>query len=135
MKKIESLKRLQKWQVDQARRRLSELYAQQAEIDRLARDLEVAVVEEQRFAASSEAGTFLYANYIAGIERQREMLAEQRLALEEEIEIARAKASEAYREQKKVDIISERQSERERREKDKRVQQQLDEIAAVRHEK
>jgi len=133
MKSLDTLLRLKKWQVDQARRRLSELYAERSTVDRLASELEEGIRAEQAHGAQSVDGAFLYASYIAAVQRQRLLLEQKAQEVDEAILDARDQASRAYRAQKKYDVLAEQQRIQRHRDALKADQKQYDETAAVRH--
>lgn len=133
MKSLPTLLRLQKWRVDEARRKLSALYSQRSQIDNLSDELEAGVLDEQHVAAEAENGAFLYGAYVAAIERQRAVLTEKGAEIDAGITEARAAAAEAYLEQKRIDVLADRAAVQRRKDREKADQQQFDETAAVHH--
>lgn len=133
MKSLPTLLRLQKWRVDEARRKLSALYSQRHRVDELSDELEAGVVDEQQVAAEAEQGGFLYGSYLAAIKRQRTVLSETGVALDAQIQEAQAAAAAAYLEQKRIDVLAERAEAQRRKDREKADQQQFDETASVHH--
>ena len=127
-----TLIRLHKWKVDEARRKLSELYAAHAALVGEAEGLEASVLIEQAKAGSAEQGQFLYQSYVQSVLLQRESLEQSMAAINDEIVAALEVANDAFRELKKVEIVEEQHAERTRQEGLRKAQIDLDEIASTR---
>ena len=131
MSTLESLVRLHNWNVDQARRKLSELYAEHQKLVQEGEQLEVDVAIEQAKSEDMEEGHFLYQNYIRSVMTKRETLEESIQSLEEQIDEAMDVARAAFREMKRVEVVQDHQLEQERQDALRRTQADLDEIAGV----
>jgi len=129
---LETLSRLQRAQIDEAKAALAEIVAARALL--AARDLALAeeIVREQADAARDLEGVAAYGAYAPRVAQERQMLAREdaRLALEEEA--VRARVTEAYIELKKIDLLMATQAERERAAQNARELSALDEAAAMR---
>ena len=129
---LETLARLQRAQIDEAKAALGELVAARATL--AARDAALAaeIVREQAEAARDLAGIAAYGAYAPRVTQERSMLSQEdtRLALEEEA--VRARVAEAYIELKKIELLIATQTERERAAENARELAALDEAAAMR---
>ena len=131
MSTLESLVRLHNWNVDQARRRLSELYAEHQKLVQEGEQLEIDVAVEQAKSSDMEDGHFLYQNYVSSVIAKRESLEDSIGSLEAQIEEAMDVARAAFREMKRVEVVQNHQLEEERQDALRRTQADLDEIAGV----
>ena len=129
---LETLARLQRAQIDEAKTALGEIVNARAML--AARDASLAadIVQEQAEAARDLAGVAAYGAYAPRVTRERSVLSREdaRLALEEEA--VRARVAEAYIELKKIELLIATQTERERTAENARELSALDEAAAMR---
>jgi flagellar export protein FliJ len=127
--KLHGVIRLNKWGVDQARRRLGELLRQLDDLEGRARRLERELGDEQKAAAVAPVeGGRLYGAYARWVIARRAEIARAVAKKEQEVAVAREQLREAYRELKKYEVA---EAVRERRlalALARREQAELDEI-------
>lgn len=129
---LETLARLQRAQIDEAKTALAEITNARAMLGARDTALAAEIVQEQQSAARDLAGVAAYGAYAPRVARERQMLSREdaRLALEEEV--VRARVAEAYIELKKIELLMATQAERERAAENARELAALDETAAMR---
>jgi flagellar export protein FliJ len=129
-KDLESLLRLHSWTVDERRRELGVLLAKEDELIRFGEELDRQLLREQKAAAAepTTAG-FIYAAFAEYHRWQREQLANALAALHGEIEAARDRLAEAYRQLKIYEEVQKERARNEREEEARKEQIAFDEIA------
>ncbi|MFA6265758.1 MAG: flagellar export protein FliJ [Pseudolabrys sp.] len=132
MKSRETLIRLKKFQVDEKRRKVAQIEAMMAEFDRIATELEREIRLEQDRAGIHDPAHFAYPTYAKAAMTRRENLKRSAEELKAQLDDAKAALGEAFEELKKVEMLDERDKERDRVEANAREQQELDRIAALR---
>lgn len=132
MKSRETLIRLKRFQVDEKRRKVAQIETMIAEFERMNAELEREIAAEQSKAGISDPGHFAYPTYAKAAISRRDNLARSIGDLKVQLEAARADLGEAFEELKKVEILEERDQQRERAEQDAREQAELDRIGAQR---
>ena len=133
MKKRASLIRYRQWQVDEQRRKLADLYAVAEDLALQARNLETTLASEQEKAKRSSHLSFAYPGFAEQAVKRRENLKRTSDEIDSQIETAKGELSELFQELKKIEILDQRQGEREQAEIRKSEDQQLDELAGDRH--
>jgi flagellar export protein FliJ len=132
MKSRETLIRLKRFQVDEKRRKVAQIETMIAEFERMNTELEREISAEQAKAGISDPGHFAYPTYAKAAISRRDNLARSIGELKTQLETARADLGEAFEELKKVEILEERDQQRERAEQNAREQAELDRIGAQR---
>ncbi len=132
MKSRETLIRLKKFQVDERRRKVAQIEAMIAEFDRMATDLDREIKAEQDRAGIHDPSHFAYPTYAKAAIGRRENLKRSTGELRTQLEDAKAALGEAFEELKKVEMLDERDQQRERAEQNAREQAELDRIGAFR---
>jgi len=132
MKSRETLIRLKKFQVDEKRRKVAQIEAMIAEFDRIAAELDREIKTEQERAGIHDPAHFAYPTYAKAAIQRRDNLARSVNDLKVQLEDARAALGEAFEELKKVEILEERDHQRERAEDAANEQAELDHIGAHR---
>ena len=132
MKSRETLIRLKKFQVDEKRRKVAQIEAMIADFDRMAGDLDREIKTEQDRAGIHDPGHFAYPTYAKAAMTRRENLKRSAEELKGQLDDAKAALGEAFEELKKVEMLDERDKERDRAEQNVREQQELDRIASMR---
>lgn len=132
MKSRETLIRLKKFQVDEKRRRVSQIETMIAEFERMARDLEREIATEQERAGISDPSHYAYPTYAKAAIQRRENLARSADELRGQLDEAREALAESFDELKKVELLDERDQARERAEEAAREQAELDNIGQMR---
>lgn len=129
----EPLIRLARFKVEELQKQMAELdRSRQALIDQIER-LEASVPEEQAVAAESKEGFLAYGSYAQAVIKRKENI---RLSLEEvdiQANALRDRLSEAFQELKKYELLEERRLARIEKAVRAAEQDELDEIAQVRH--
>jgi flagellar FliJ protein len=132
MKSRETLIRLKKFQVDEKRRKVAQIEAMIAEFERMAGDLEREIKGEQERAGIHDPAHYAYPTYAKAAIQRRENLTRSVDELKTQLDDAKNALSEAFDEQKKVELLDERDQARERTEENAREQAELDAIGMLR---
>ncbi|MGA2125046.1 MAG: flagellar export protein FliJ [Xanthobacteraceae bacterium] len=132
MKSRETLIRLKKFQVDEKRRKVVQIEGMIAEFDRMALDLDREILAEQERAGIHDPAHFAYPTYAKAAIGRRDNLKRSADELKVQLEDARADLAEAFDEQKKIELLDERDQVRERSAENAREQAELDRIASTR---
>ena len=132
MKSRETLIRLKKFQVDEKRRKVAQIETMIAEFDRIAAELDREIKVEQDRAGIHDPGHFAYPTYAKAAITRRENLRRSAGELKGQLDDAQAALGEAFEELKKVEMLDERDQQREKAEAAAREQAELDRIAAIR---
>lgn len=124
---LKTLTRIQKFQIDEQRKILSELQEKQdilqAQLEQLNRDFE----QEKEFARNNaEVGDF--GAYVKRYMQQRENLEMQIAVLEKKIEHERDVMADMFKEQKTYEIVDDQRTKRAAKEEEQKMQKVLDEI-------
>jgi flagellar protein FliJ len=132
MKSRETLIRLKKFQVDEKRRKVAQIEAMIAEFERIAGDLDREIKTEQDRAGIHDPAHFAYPTYAKAAIVRRENLKRSADELKVQLDDAKAVLGEAFEELKKVEMLDERDQQREKADANAREQSELDRIAALR---
>lgn len=132
MKSRETLIRLKKFQVDDMRRRVTQIEAMIADFRRMSDELEREIATEQERAGIDDPTHFAYPTYAKAAISRRENLLQSAAELEAQLDDARAQLADAFEELKKVELLDERDQARGRMEDDAREQADLDSIGLMR---
>jgi len=132
MKSRETLIRLKKFQVDEKRRKVAQIEAMIAEFDRIAAELDREIKTEQERAGIHDPAHFAYPTYAKAAIARRENLKRSADELKVQLDDAKAILGEAFEELKKVEMLDERDQQREKAEASAREQTELDRIAVMR---
>ncbi|HEY6833793.1 MAG TPA: flagellar export protein FliJ [Pseudolabrys sp.] len=132
MKSRETLIRLKKFQVDERRRKVAQIETMIAEFDRIATELDREIKIEQDRAGIHDPGHFAYPTYAKAAMTRKENLKRSTDELRVQLDDAKAALGEAFEELKKVEMLDERDQQREKAESNAREQAELDRIAAMR---
>ena len=132
MKSRETLIRLRKFQVDEKRRKVAQIETMIAEFERMATDLDREIKVEQDRAGIHDPGHFAYPTYAKAAMARRENLVRSAEDLKTQLDDAKNAFADAFEELKKVEMLDERDQQREKAEENAREQTELDRIAALR---
>lgn len=130
MKSRETLIRLKRFQVDEKRRQVAQIETMIAEFDRMSGDLDREIQVEQDRAGIHDPAHFAYPTYAKAAMTRRDNLRRSADELKGQLEEARLALAEAFEEMKKVEILEERDHERERVAENAREQAELDRIGS-----
>lgn len=124
---LKTLTRIQKFQIDEQRKILSELQEKQdilqAQLEQLNRDFE----QEKEFVRNN-AGVGDFGAYVKRYMQQRENLEMQIAVLEKKIEHERDVMADMFKEQKTYEIVDDQRTKRAAKEEEQKMQKVLDEI-------
>ena len=132
MKSRETRIRLKKFQVDEKRRKVAQTETMMAEFDRIASELDREIKLEQDRAGIHDPAHFAYPTYAKAAMGRRENLKRSSDDLRAQLDDAKAMLGEAFEELKKVEMLDQRDHDREKAEENAREQTELDRIAAMR---
>lgn len=132
MKSRETLIRLKKFQVDEKRRRVSQIESMIADFRRMSADLEREIAAEQERAGIDDPTHFAYPTYAKAAIARRENLLRSADELMAQLEDAQGQLADAFEELKKVELLDERDQARGRAEENAREQADLDNIGMMR---
>ncbi|MCB1508246.1 MAG: flagellar export protein FliJ [Hyphomicrobiaceae bacterium] len=114
MKSRESLIRLKRFQVDEKRRTLSQIERMMADFERMAAELDREVEIEQQKAGVTDVAHYAYPTYAKAAAARRDNLRESAENLKGQLEQAQNDLAEAVEELKKVELLEERDQDRDR---------------------
>ncbi len=132
MKSRETLIRLKKFQVDEKRRKVTQIETMIAEFERMAGDLEREIKVEQDRAGIHDPGHFAYPTYAKAAIARRENLKRSADELRIQLEDAKLALGDALDELKKVELLDERDQMREREAETTADRAGLDALALMR---
>jgi hypothetical protein len=133
MKGIDGLIRLQRWRLDEARRRLADLERLKEEFQGKQRALEEEIARERSFAGADEAGRRAWSNFAERALERRATLARSVAESEAALAAASEEVNQAFREMKKLELAAERAERRQQETAQRREQLRLDEVALDMH--
>src|SRR6058998_2003955 len=128
MKSRETLIRLKKFQVDEKRRRVTQIEGMIADFQRMSVDLEREIQTEQERAGINDPSHFAYPTYAKAAIQRRENIKHSADELRVQLNDAKEALAEAFEELKKVELLDERDQMRERAAEAAFEQSELDAI-------
>lgn len=128
MKSRETLLRLKRFQVDEKRRRVSQIEMMIAEFHRMATDLDREIQSEEARAGISDPAHFAYPTYAKAALGRRDNLRQSADNLKGQLDEAKAELQEAFEDMKKVEILDDRERASERAADQARDQAMMDSI-------
>lgn len=135
MANLGALIRTRKWQLDEKRRQLSELYELDESLHQRLQAL-ASEVEREKAAALADhdgAGRAVLANWLAEARRRRERLKGSRERLRDEITAQESVVAEAFEEFKKIELVAEDRARRAAAREAARETRRLDDIGLEAH--
>jgi flagellar protein FliJ len=132
MKSRDTLIRLKKFQLDEKRRRVTQIEMMAAEFDRMSADLDREIAAEEQKAGISDTAHFAYPTYAKAAAQRRDNLRRSADELKGQLEEARAELQEAFEEMKKVETLADREATAERAAENSREQAMMDGIGLLR---
>ena len=130
MKSRDALMRLKRFQVDEKRRRLSQIETMIAEFKRMAGELDREIAAEESRTGITDRAHFAYPTYARAALQRRDNLLQSAQDLEGQREEARLELEEAFEDLKKFEILDDRESVKEKAIEAVREQAELDRIAS-----
>ena len=137
MKTRNTLVRLHKWQVDEKRKRLAELFLLRDELEKKMQTVQTTVEREQKIVNSAIGSPgdvgFSYGAFAQAAVMQRENIQRSIQALEENIQAAREAVAEAFKSLKRQEIAAANQEARKDRARERIEQIEADDQAIELH--
>ena len=128
----ESLIRLKKFQVDEKRRQVSQIEMMVADFERMAGELDQQIEIEQTKTGISDVGHFAYSTFAKAALTRRDNLINSANDMRGKLESAQDALAEALEDLKKVELLDQREHQREKDEQLKIEQSEYDEIGRLR---
>ena len=129
MKSRDTLIRLKRFQVDEKRRQVAQIETMIAEFERMAADLDREILQEQEKAGIHDIGHYAYPTYAKAAMGRRDNLKRSADELVGQLTDAQHALAEAFEELKKVELLEERDTVRDRVAESVRDQAEMDRIA------
>ena len=131
--RTESLIRLKKFDVDEKRRQVAQIELMVADFERMAAELDQQIEIEHQKTGISDVAHFAYSTFAKAALTRRDNLLASANGMKERLEAAQDALAEAIEDLKKVELLDQREHQREAAEDAKIEQAEYDEIARVRH--
>jgi flagellar export protein FliJ len=131
MKSRETLARLRRFDVEEHQQKVADIEMMIADFKQMAADLERQIEVEQERAGVSDVNHYAYPTFAKAAIQRRENLLASIGDLEAKLVSAREDLAEAFEELKKVELIQERDAERNRVYANAVEQSELDEMARL----
>src|SRR5690606_14135343 len=108
MKSRENLVRLKQFQVNEKRKQLLQLDMMIAEFDRMATELDLQIVAEEKKAGITDTSHFAYPTFAKAARQRRDNLKNSQADLQQQREAAEAALNEAEAELSKAEMLESR---------------------------
>ena len=128
----ESLIRLKKFQVDEKRRQVAQIEMMIADFERMAGDLDQQIEIEHTKTGISDVAHFAYSTFAKAALQRRDNLLASAADMKGKLEAAQDTLAEAIEDLKKVELLDQREYQREKDEQLKQEQAEYDEIGRLR---
>lgn len=128
----ESLIRLKKFQVDEKRRQVAQIEMMINDFERMASELDQQIEIEHQKTGISDVAHFAYSTFAKAASTRRDNLLASANDMKSKLEAAQDALAEALEDLKKVELLDQREHQRESAEQLKVEQDQYDEIARLR---
>ena len=128
MKSRDTLLRLKRFQVDEKRRKLSQIETMVAEFERMANELDREIASEEARAGIADRAHFAYPTYARAALQRRDNLIQSADEMRGQLEAARGELEEAFEDLKKFEILDDREQLKERVAEAVREQSEMDRI-------
>ncbi len=129
----ESLIRLKKFEVDEQRRKVSQVEMMIADFQRMAGELDQQIEIEQQKTGISDVLHFAYSTFAKAAIQRRDNLLASAAGMRDQLEAAQDALAEAVEDLKKVELLDQREHGREAAADAKVEQSEYDEIGRLRH--
>jgi flagellar FliJ protein len=129
----ESLIRLKKFTVDEKRRQVMQIEMMVADFERMAAELDQQIEIEHNKTGISDVAHFAYSTFAKAALQRRDNLLASANDMRGKLETAQDELAEALEDLKKVELLDQRENQRERDEQNKIEQAGYDEVARLRH--
>lgn len=128
----ESLIRLKKFQVDEKRRQVAQIEMMIADFERMASELDQQIEIEHTKTGISDVAHFAYSTFAKAALTRRDNLLASAHDMKSKLEAAQDALAEALEDLKKVELLDQREHQREKDEQNKIEQEAYDEVARLR---
>lgn len=128
----ESLIRLKKFQVDEKRRQVAQIEMMIADFERMAAELDQQIEIEHTKTGISDVAHFAYSTFAKAALTRRDNLLASAHDMKSKLEGAQDALAEALEDLKKVELLDQREHQREKDEQNKLEQENYDEVARLR---
>ena len=128
----ESLIRLKKFQADEKRRQVSQIEMMIADFERMASDLDQQIEVEHHKTGISDVTHFAYSTFAKAALARRDNLLASAHDMRDKLEAAQDALAEAIEDLKKVELLDQREQQRDSAEQVRTEQAEFDEIARLR---
>lgn len=128
----ESLIRLKKFQVDEKRRQVAQIEMMVADFERMASELDQQIEIEHTKTGISDVAHFAYSTFAKAALSRRDNLINSANDMKSKLEAAQDALAEALEDLKKVELLDQREHQRERDEQNRQEQEGYDEVARLR---
>ncbi|QDZ11323.1 flagellar export protein FliJ [Devosia ginsengisoli] len=128
----ESLIRLKKFQVDEKRRQVAQIEMMVADFERMASELDQQIEIEHTKTGISDVAHFAYSTFAKAALTRRDNLLNSANDMKSKLEVAQDGLAEALEDLKKVELLDQREHQREAQEQLKVEQAEYDEIGRLR---
>ena len=129
----ESLIRLKKFQVDEKRRQVAQIEMMVADFERMASELDQQIEIEHTKTGISDVAHFAYSTFAKAALTRRDNLLASANDMKVKLEAAQDALAEALEDLKKVELLDQREHQREKDEQNKIEQENYDEVARLRY--
>lgn len=133
MRALPNLIRLQRWRLDEKRRKLAELEHARGTLENDLKRLDQELIRERAAAGGSFETAGVFQAFLADMRARQQRITQSIAGLDREIELAHAETKEAFSELKSYELALEEHERRIAAERARRDQAALDEIAIDRH--
>lgn len=131
----DSLIRLKKFEVDEKRRQVTQIEMMIADFERMASELDQQIDIEHQKTGISDVAHFAYSTFAKAALTRRDNLLASANGMKGKLEEAQDALAEAHEELKKVELLDQREHQREVAAENKAEQAEYDEIARIRHQR
>ena len=128
----ESLIRLKKFEVDEKRRQVMQIEMMIADFERMAGELDQQIEIEQTKTGISDVAHFAYSTFAKAALARRDNLLSSAHGMRDKLEAAQDTLAESIEDLKKVELLDQREHQREAAEQLKVEQSEYDEIGRLR---
>ena len=133
MRSRESLIRLKRFHLDEKRRQVTQIETMIADFRRMAEELQRQIDEEQNRVGIHDEAHFAYPTFAKAAAQRRDNLAASADELGGQLEAAQEELAEAFEDLKKVELLEERNADRDRESLAQKEQSELDGVAMQMH--
>jgi flagellar export protein FliJ len=133
MKRRDTLLRLKRFKVEDAKRRMATLDGMKSDLERKLADLEESVAREKQRANDTDIGRLAFPSFLKSIDGRRENIRDSLKDIERERTQCQAELTSAYQDLKSLELAMEQEAKRAAELETRRSQSRMDEMAIVRH--